>query len=655
MNMQTMLDRLQCDIRTKYGFAPQMRVSRVPLYEALWKELVVLIENVGDRKVIDIHIIGGDEAERLTHPSHDADVSLLMVWCARNAEACRLGYYVHVPKEMLDLVYAFWGTGNPGFLRAIRQVCLFTYKSKSNAITEKQTDMAIAGFIERNARCHQLSESHYRHKSAVNDWSGQTLRIARLLWRHVTTRWDYRDIKPSHGPGAVADAKRGYHKWEAIDRGGSRLCDKIYPVSEFFCPSPGTFVHAWASRDLIERDLGTWQDSVAKLAVVPKDKRGPRIICTQPAWAMWIQQGQRRNLEATIERSRLITTSRFKRGVSSSIKFDNQEQNGLLALLSSRTREHATIDLKDASDLVSWGLVRYLSNKEVSLALAASRTTHVRLPNNELVKLHMFAPMGSAMCFPVESLVFWAIATAAMHVRRGVEYEALCRDRAVAKTVLNSESQCFVFGDDVIIPREECEFVCERFRELGFVPNSGKTFAEGFYRESCGVDAYKGARLDICRLQAITVTSMSEAYATIDLARRCRQQELVELGNYLECQVESFLGIRIAAGCGNGPFWDREFPCSVWGQHMALWYNIRHRAKYRYNKRYQRYEGWTIIARPRREKAPQDGRYRLFRGLTSGVDEHTFVKKALEGGYDHELGWLSPDNLQYHPGWVAAF
>jgi len=631
LNIQTMLDRLQCDLRSIYGLGPQLLSSRVHLYEALWKELLVLIENIGDLNVVDVQIIDATEAEMLRGHLQEKRIDVILVWAARNAEACRLGYYVRCPRELVDLLYAFLGTGNPAFLRALRQICLLTYKSRSNEITKEQTDMATSGFLARNEQCHQLSESHYRYRSESEDWSGQTLRIARLLWRMVTSRWDYRNIQPFHGPGAVADSKAGIFKWKQIDMACSRLTDKLYPISEYFCPSPGEFDYSRAR----------WTDLVSKLAVVPKDKRGPRIICTQPSSAMWIQQGQRRSFEATIQRSRLLNVSRF-RDRSSSIKFDNQEQNGILALLSSRTREFATIDLKDASDLVSWGLVRYLSNKEVSLALACSRATHVRLPSKELVKLHMFAPMGSAMCFPVESLVFWVIATAAMHVRRGVKYETLCRSPEAFKALTRKESQCFVFGDDVLVPREECKFVCERFEEIGFKPNYQKTFAEGFYRESCGVDAYRGGRLDIARLQVSTIASMPDAYATIDLARRARRMGMLELSNYLECHVESYLGFGIPAGNREGALWEREFPCDRWGSHQALEWNMQHNRKIRYNYDLQCWEAWSIIARPHLTKVPQDGRYRLFRGLTTGVSEHA-------------VDWLSPDNTQYYPGWVAAF
>jgi hypothetical protein len=358
---------------------------------------------------------------------------------------------------------------------------------------------------------------------------------------------------------------------------------------------------------------------------------------------MWIQQGQLRSLNKAIESSAILKVNRLINGEpTSGIKFRDQTQNGGLALESSRTREFATIDLKDASDLVSWGLVRFLFNKEVHKFLAASRAMYVRLPNKELVKLHMYAPMGSAMCFPVESLVFWCIAAAAIYVQRGVTYEHLAGGTATTKFLRSNLSEVFVFGDDILVRREACKFVCECLESVGFKPNYNKTFAEGLYRESCGVDAYNGERLDIARLQCTSITSMSDAYASIDLANRARRLGMSSLADYLEANLESFVGFGIAAGCTGGALWDRGWPGDSQGADIALRWNIAHRKRVRFNTSLQYWEAMTVIARPLDSIEPQDGRYRLFRGLTSGVDEHT-------------ADWLKPGNTQYHLGWVRAF
>lgn len=631
MKIQTIYDRLQCDLASIYGICPQLDSSRAPRYEALWKNLLDAIEWMGTERCSDIRstLTAERPEESYCLLQTPRDVELHEILKGQGPEAS--SFFIPIPHELVDLVYTFCRSRNPRLLQLMRQICLLTYKSKSNEVTTEQEERAIAGFSSRNATCQKLSEAHYRLLSRDSGPAGKTIVIARLLINIILDRCDWSNIQPSHGPGAVSDAKRGLDKWKVLDGRTSRLCDKFYPLAEYFSPTP----------DLFDYKSASYADPYCKLAIVPKDRRGPRVICTQPVGLMWIQQGQWKSMKRAIETAGILRTNRaiINPDIGCSIKFDKQQQNGSLALESSRTREFATIDLSDASDLISWGLVRFLLNKRNRQFLAASRATHVKI-NKDLVKLHMFAPMGSAVCFPVETLVFWGIAAAATLVHRGVTYEHLvgCAEKFLRANL----NEVFVFGDDVLVRREACKFVCERFLDVGFKPNQRKTFSEGFYRESCGVDAFYGHELKIVRLQSLTLTSMSDAYASIELANRARGMGMVQLAEYLECQVESFIGFGLAAGCTGGAFWTRNWPSNVWGQHQALMWNLRHNRSVRFNHFLDYYEARTIIARPRKELAPQDGRYRLFRGLTTGVDEHT-------------RDWLKPDDQQYHLGWVKAF
>jgi len=642
MNIQTIYNRLQNDASSILSLPLRLDVSRVSHYERCWRDTLVLLEQLGQvDHVVHLTTLDGEGLcydDCYVAPPFGDSYVLIVTGMPPNAT---LSLHLEVPSELVGLMLKFLGTRSASILRIMRQICLFTYKSKSHEVTKEQETTAIEGFRSRNTACSSLTSSSYRRKALGQDDKGRVLKMARLLAGIVADRCDFRNIRPSHGPGAVSDAKRGYDKWSKLDSGTTRLCDKFYPMSDWNVPTP----------DLFDHKSARYTASVCKLAIVPKDKRGPRIICTQPVGLMWIQQGQLRSLNKAIETSAILKTNRLINGESGvSIKFDDQTQNGSLALESSRTREFATIDLKDASDLISWGLVQYLFNKDTVKFLAASRAMHVRMPSKELVKLHMFAPMGSAMCFPVESLVFWCVATAATYVQRGVTYEYL--SGGATKFLRSNLAEVFVFGDDVLVRRESCKFVCECFEYAGFKPNYNKTFAEGFYRESCGVDAYLGERLDIARLQCPTLTSMSEAYATIDLANRARVLGLSSLADYLEANVESYLGFGVAAGLTGGSLWTRGWPCNEHGADIALRWNILHKKKIRFNPNLQYWEAMSVIARPLAYCEPQDDRCRLFRGLTTGVDEHT-------GGTDRNGqprgDWLKPDNLQYHLGWVHAF
>jgi len=101
-----------------------------------------------------------------------------------------------------------------------------------------------------------------------------------------------------------------------------------------------------------------------------------------------------------------------------------------------------------------------------------------------MIELRKFSTMGSACTFPVQSIVFLGIALAT------VLYKT--RARVTPGNIRKLIRKVAVFGDDIVIPsdcREDLEFLLEM---LHFKVNQGKTFSEGNFRESCGVDAFRG-------------------------------------------------------------------------------------------------------------------------------------------------------------------
>lgn len=92
--------------------------------------------------------------------------------------------------------------------------------------------------------------------------------------------------------------------------------------------------------------------------------------------------------------------------------------------------------------------------------------------------------MGSACTFPVQSLIFFGICLAAIATKRKqkVDLESV---RFLAENVA-------VFGDDIIIPTDSRELLFEALELLHFKVNTSKSFWTGWFRESCGVDAFRG-------------------------------------------------------------------------------------------------------------------------------------------------------------------
>jgi len=264
-------------------------------------------------------------------------------------------------------------------------------------------------------------------------------------------------IRPCHGSGATACRTKNKDKWDSL-RYFPKL-DLVYPYADYF------FYSATHLVDEMQK-LEDSPESVprARVVLVPKDSRGPRIISCEPAELMFVQQGLMRLLYDTIE-SHYLTQSQ--------INFSDQSINQSLAHQSSIDGVLATIDLSDASDRLSLLLVEKVFPSDWVKCLKACRSEETILPSGKVLKLNKFAPMGSACCFPVEALVFWA-STQATYERLGVKAET------------------FVYGDDIICPVGYADEVCKDLVSIGLKVNATKSYTKGPFRESCGGEYHNG-------------------------------------------------------------------------------------------------------------------------------------------------------------------
>lgn len=350
-----------------------------------------------------------------------------------------------------------------GAIKHVRQITQLLYKLELPS-NEADTEKVLASFVAVNE---ELSKLRIDPRDAV-------IKRARVFITRVLSGLSSRDIIPGHGPGAVATGERGGEKSTF-----SRLYKDLeawYPFTEYFHVSLShTADHMHKLEALEELETGT-----AKVVLVPKDSRGPRLISCEPLEKQWIQQGQRKALYSHIENHRLT---------AGQVNFTNQHINRELALLGSKSQEYVTLDMKEASDRVSLQLVEQLfCGTEWYSALIASRSGYTRLPNGTTVKLETFAPMGSAVCFPVEALTFWALAVATLNVHHKVDWRVACQ-------------QVWVYGDDIICRREVYPTIMQNLERFGLLFNRSKCCVSGFYRESCGCDAYKGFDITPIRLR----------------------------------------------------------------------------------------------------------------------------------------------------------
>jgi hypothetical protein len=334
---------------------------------------------------------------------------------------------------------------------------------------------------------------------------------ARKLVNSVIYRIDWKEVTPSHGPGGVYPSCKPWQKSDFTTDYSS--ITSRYPLCEYFIGIPSFW---W---DSLVRRSAQWVDRdeiVAKLIPVPKDSRGPRLIAVHPKEAIWIQQGQRRLLESA------ILNSRHTRG---SINFRDQTVNQRLALESSKTREFCTLDLKEASDRISTALVRNLFGDYAYDWMSCTRATKCELPDGRVIGLEKWAPMGNALCFPVESLIFWALVKSAIASKYG-----------------ENCTEIYVFGDDLVFPVKYYHGVIEGLVRAGLVPNLQKTFVHGYFRESCGVEAFLGYDVTPLRARKGDLSTLGNIVSWLDLAKRLRLAGYETCASYIYATVRKEIG-----------------------------------------------------------------------------------------------------------------
>lgn len=417
----------------------------------------------------------------------------------------------------------------------LRQLTLVFYKLEVDYGSDKD-EQFLVNFRKIDSDLLSVFDSSDNIRDAVIQQMGS-------LIRRVLSNSNPLDITPSHGSGATACRTPNWKKHHRALVYYEKL-DDVYPYSDYFF-----YNHSHLS-DEYERLRDSVPQSVprARIILVPKDSRGPRVISCEPAELMFIQQGLMRSLYRTLETHKLT---------SGYVNFTNQTVNRELARLSSKgIIEFATIDLSDASDRVSLELVRRVFPENWFEALNACRSEETTLPNGEIVKLNKFAPMGSSCCFPVEALVFWACAQASIRILEGARHP----------------SDVYVYGDDIVIPTRYASAVTRGLELVGLKVNANKSYCQGPFRESCGGDYHFGNDVTPVRVRKFFGKSRTSVATNADLINtiviKFGYNESIQLirvieeeGGYIYPRTELLLPatIRFAPCASNDVFFRKRF------------------------------------------------------------------------------------------------
>lgn len=304
--------------------------------------------------------------------------------------------------------------------------------------------------------------------SSLPSFHWKKFRALCRTWATSLGHLDVLSLEPKHGPGAVSDAvpeiKYDFTIWP-------KKLNSIFPADWFAS-------HDFHDRTKSDVEIGSIMHAV------PKTQKGPRLIAAEPTAHQWAQGALQRWLEEKVKASPLAL----------SIDFRNQSYSQRLALESSRTGEYATVDLSEASDRVTTRLVEYVFQGHETLldCLHACRTRFITIPSSlsrhgadEMVALRKFSTMGSAVTFPIQTIIFTLMGHFAL-MWEDEDWDTSLRG------MRNRAHRVRVFGDDIIIDARAYGKLVSILDECLLRVNRDKSFHQGLFREACGMDAFDG-------------------------------------------------------------------------------------------------------------------------------------------------------------------
>lgn len=352
----------------------------------------------------------------------------------------------------------------PTIVEAVRQICLL-FKKVEIECTSERTMLALNAFIE--------IERSFDDLQLRNEDLLEFEKVSRVLWPPIVSSIELDSLVPKHGPGATAEGISGNQKyrWRIWH-------DRLEP----YFPLVGNAYPLGTPADSEELEivsiLSMDEELPVKVTPVPKTLKSPRIIAIEPCCMQFAQQAIR---DALYER---IENHRFTAG---RINFRSQFVNQSLASYASSSGLFATIDLSDASDRVprELALEMFSSHPDLQAAVDACRSYSAKLPDGRLVSpLRKFASMGSALCFPVEAMYFYTICVVAILKKLNLP--------VTPRNIEKCTRGVRVYGDDIIVPITHADVVLDHLQKYNCKVNVNKTFVSGSFRESCGVDAFRG-------------------------------------------------------------------------------------------------------------------------------------------------------------------
>lgn len=483
---------------------------------------------------------------------------------------------------------------NPSIISiaCIRQL-LYAFKKILLPCSYKRNRATLAGYLEIE------NELASRHTDGDTEFEF----YASKIWTQVFLDPDM-DFNPSHGPGAVAERLSPNGKFRM-----SRWHDRLEhnPLLTF----AENVISPAASQKLFEKVMFVEEDQEqpVRVVTVPKTAKGGRIIAVEPCCMQYMQHKVEAILKNALEKHPLT---------SGHINFSDQNVNKALALENSATRQFATLDLSSASDRVPYDLAikMFSCNPILMDMLERTRSRRAKI-EGEVIHLHKFASMGSSTCFPVESMYFYTICVMARLKKYGL--------RPTQENIYSLSRDVYVYGDDIIIPTRDTAEIIDALHKYHCKVNTQKSYYRGFFRESCGCDAYASVDVTPVYIRRMINMISDQNDANTLLSAIATSNQLHQVGywrtaDFLKTIVERKLG---------------ELPCSR--EHSVAWFsfcgNRYQGVRYMRNKSVSRKKVRAVI-----ENARANYEYTNF--LTHDRNVDTYAKLW------HPVPQTEPDSLR---------
>lgn len=252
----------------------------------------------------------------------------------------------------------------------------------------------------------------------------------------------------------------------------------------------------------------------SSLSTVTKNEDTRRTIATEPLMNMAAQ----------------LCAGAYVEGALRCVGLDISKQadlNKTLAQYGSLSGLLATLDLKSASDLIQLLLIKLLWPEVWYDLIIACRSPMCKvMPDGGYTELNMMSTMGNGFTFPVMTLTLLALVYA-------------CQSQRLKKSMFIDYATTGVFGDDIIVPKEDYNAVVNVLIDAGLLVNKDKSYSRGFFRESCGGDYVNG--YDVTPFYVKSLANDPEVYSAINqISKWCadKQVYLVESLRHLVSMLD---------------------------------------------------------------------------------------------------------------------